>query len=335
MTIKDLARESGYSLGTVSRVLNGHPNVSEKARRAVLAIVEARGFELNANAKLLKQTRSDNILVIVKGRENEMFSDMVERLQALFSETPYSLVIDYIDELGNEVHRAATLCREKKPRGVMFLGGTQGNFREEFSKIQVPAVLLTGDASELHYPNLTSVTTDDFRGGYCAAEYLIRTGHREILVLGGQRTLSDTSQLRYAGCIAAFEKYALEFDERRYYTCRYSYRDGYDAMRRAMQDGMSCTAVFAMADVIAVGAIRALREHGLRVPEDVSVVGYDGLSLGDYLMPRLTTVAQSTREIAARGARALLSAIETDAPMVGQITVPFSFARKESVRALI
>ena len=331
MTIKDLARESGYSLGTVSRVLNGHPNVSEKARKAVMAVVEAQGFELNANAKHLKQTHGDSILVVVKGRGNELFADIVERLQAIFAPTDYPLIIDYIDELDSEVHRAAVLCREKKPLGILFLGGSHMNFQAEFSKIQVPAVLVTGDARELGFPNLSSVCTDDRQGAACAVEYLLQSGHRDLLVLGGHRTLSDTSRDRYEGCVAALARSGMTFDEQRYYTCRYSYREGYETMTKALYDGIPCTAVFAMADVIAIGAIRAIREAGLLVPEDISVIGYDGLSIGDFLLPKLSTISQPKEELAREAAAILLQAIEDGGP-AQHVIVPYSLSCKESVQ---
>ena len=330
MTIKDLARESGYSVGTVSRVLNGHPNVSEQARRAVMAVVEARGFELNINAKNLKQTRSNSILVVVKGRGNELFSDMVEQLQAFFDSTAYQLIIDYIDELDSEVHRAAALCRERKPLGILFLGGSEQNFREEFSRIGVPSVLITGDAGSLDFPNLSSVTTDDRRGAACAMEYLIQCGHRNIVILGGQRGLSDISRDRFQGCLEAFEKNGLCFEEAQYHTCRFSFRSGYDAMGEALKKDRSFTAVFAMSDVMAIGAIRAIRESGLRVPEDISVIGYDGLSIGDFLLPKLTTITQATAELARTGAKILLQCIEEDHPAC-HVNVPFALSCKESV----
>ena len=331
MTIKDLARESGYSLGTVSRVLNGHPNVSEKARKAVMAVVEAQGFELNTNAKNLKQSHGDSILIVVKGRGNELFADIVERLQAIFSATRYPLIIDYIDELDSEVHRAAALCREKKPLGVLFLGGSRMNFLEEFSKIHAPSVLVTGDARELNFPNLSSVTTDDREGAACAMEYLLQSGHRDILVLGGNRTLSDTSRVRYEGCVEALGRSGLTFDESRYYTCRYSYRAGYETMTKALYDGLPCTAVFAMADVIAIGAIRAIREAGRHVPSDISVIGYDGLGIGDFLLPKLSTIAQPTEALAENSAAILLDAIESGKP-ARHVIVPYSLSCKESVQ---
>ena len=330
MTIKDLARESGYSVGTVSRVLNGHPNVSESARRAVMAVVEASGFELNANAQNLKQTRSNRILVVVKGRGNDLFADMVEQLQAVFSGTAHPLIIDYIDELDNEVQRAAALCREKKPLGILFLGGDEQNFREEFDRIDVPAVLITGDAGNIPYPNLSSVTTDDCAAADCAVDYLIRNGHRRIAVLGGSRELSDISRDRYKGCLAAYDRHGLAFDEQLYRTCRFSFRSGFDAMHEMLEQGADFTAVFAMADVIAIGAIRAIHERGLRVPEDISVVGFDGLGIGDFLLPQLTTITQASAEMARKGAEILLASIHKPQP-VCHVRVPFTLSCKESV----
>jgi len=330
MTIKDLARESGYSLGTVSRVLNGHPNVSEKARKAVLAVVEAQGFELNINAKNLKQTHGKDILVMVKGRGNELFSSMVEQYQSFFAGTSHPLVIHYVDELENEVRRAAALCRERKPLGVLFLGGSRQNFRSDFSRIQVPAVLVTGSAEALALDHLSSVTADDRGGAAAAVEYLLQCGHRELLVLGGDRERSDTSRERYRGCRDAMERAGLTLEEDRYYTCRFSYRAGYDSMTRALEDGVACTAVFAMADVIAIGAIRALRDRGLRVPEDVSVIGYDGLQVGDYLQPRLTTVDQPVDDLAQRSAELMLALIEKGEAARHEVA-PVALNRKESV----
>ena len=330
MTIKDLARESGYSLGTVSRVLNGHPNVSEKARKAVLAVVEAQGFELNINAKNLKQAHGNDILVVVKGRGNELFSTMVERYQTCFAETAHPLVIDYVDELDNEVRRAATLCRERKPLGVLFLGGSRQNFRSDFSRIPVPAVLVTGSADTLEFDNLSSISADDRGGAEAAVTYLLQKGHRDLLVLGGDREWSGTSRDRYRGYRAAMEQAGLTAEEARYYTCRFSYQSGYETMARALDDGLACTAVFAMADVIAIGAMRAIRERGLRIPEDVSVVGYDGLQVGDYLQPRLTTVTQPVEAMARRSAELLLQLIEEGADACHEVA-PFALNCRESV----
>lgn len=332
MTIKDLARESGYSLGTVSRVLNGHPNVSDKARRAVMAVVEAQGFEINSNARNLKQVHGSAVLVVVKGQGNELFAGLVERYQALFSEAQCPLIIDYIDELDNEVRRAALLCREKKPRGILFLGGSSQNFRRSFACVSVPSVLVTASSDGLDFSNLSSVTADDRQGAATATKALLDAGHRELLVLGGDRARSDASRERYEGCTAALEQAGLRLPEERYRTCRYSLRSGYETMTRALEQGIPCTAVFAMADVIAIGAIRAIREHGLRVPEDISVMGYDGLEIGDYLQPRLSTVAQPLGTLAQRSASLLQYMLDGGAAC--HEVVPFRLENRESVSVM-
>ena len=114
MTIKDLAALSGYSLGTVSRLLNNQPHVSEKTREQIMARVKEQGFELNTNARNLKQTHSNNILVIVRGTHNELFATLVERLQTVATGGEYQLVVDYIGELDNEVRRAVKRVRDTR-----------------------------------------------------------------------------------------------------------------------------------------------------------------------------------------------------------------------------
>ena len=122
MTIKDLSAKTGYAVATISRVLNNHPNVSEKARAVIMQAVEENGFQLNVNAKQLKQQHATTILVVVKGTANELFSELVESIQSLVAQTQYPLVVDYRDEDEDEVLRAVQLCREKKPLGILFLG---------------------------------------------------------------------------------------------------------------------------------------------------------------------------------------------------------------------
>lgn len=330
MTIKDLARRSGYSLGTVSRVLNNQPNVSEKARETIMAIVKEAGFELNSNAKNLKQQRSNSIVVIVKGRANELFAQLVEQIQARVAETDYPLILHYIDEDENEVHCALQLCREKKPVGILFLGGTSENFLADFGEIQVPAVLVTNTAASLGFANLSSVSTDDVAAARSAISYLMDQGHREIAVIGGDCQVSEISRLRYEGAVQA-----LEQRHRRalcsYETTRFSLQGGYASMERVLDTcGTQVTAVFAMADVLAIGAIRCICDHGLRVPEDISVVGFDGLPVGQFYMPKLTTVRQQTDEMASACVRILLDAI--DGAPSRHLTVPYVLTIYESVK---
>ena len=334
MTIKDLANQTGYSVGTISRVLNNQPNVSEKARKAVLEAANACGFQLNTNAQQLKQQRSNNILVLVKGSSNQLFGSLVEAIQRRVAGSPYHLVVDYMDEDHNEVLRAVQLCREKKPQGMVFLGGNRQNFLADFQRIDVPCVLITSDASALPFKNLCSVCCDEELAVKQTMERLIRMGHRSIGVIGGYLDRSDTSRRRFEGCHAAFLENGIAFDSKRdYASARFSYAEGYRAAKELAASRKQYTAVFCMADVMAMGAIRALADSGLRVPEDVSVVGFDGLPIGEFIVPRLSTVSQSVEELARRGIELLRSNIEGQ-PICAHEILPAQIQWKESVKAV-
>ena len=333
MTIKDLSALTGYSVGTVSRVLNHQPNVSEKARKAILEAAESTGFQLNANAKQLKQAHSNSILVVVKGNSNLLFGNLVEALQARMVRSDHPLIVDYLDENDNEVRRAIRLCAEKKPMGILFLGGNRETFLADFGKIDVPCVLVTDDARDLPFPNLSSVSSDDCLAARLVMERLMELGHRQIAVIGGDRDLSDTSRHRYQGCVDAFRAQGMEFDDADYETGRYSYASGYQAVGRLLERGRKFTAIFAMADVMAIGAIRALNDAGLRVPEDVSVVGFDGLEIGNYTIPTLASVCQSVETLADQSIRILMENISHPRDPQYKL-VPVSVELRESVRKI-
>lgn len=330
MTIKDLSKQTGYSVGTISRVLNDQPNVSEKARKAILEAAEESGFQLNINAKMLKQQHSNAILAVVKGTDNQLFSALTEAIQNLVAQTPYSLIVDYLDEDSNEVLHAVKRCREKKPLGILFLGGNEENFRTDFGQISQPTVLVTNDGSNLGFQNLSSVTSHDREAARQAMELLIALGHSCIGIIGGDREVSDTARVRHAGCMDAVAGKRVVVD---YETVRFSYADGYRAAQALRERMPELTAIFATADVMAIGAIRALRDKGLRVPEDVSVVGYDGLAIGEYTVPTLSTVKQDTRLLASKAIQILQRQIEEKTPAKHE-TIPATVVWRESVRKI-
>lgn len=334
MTIKDLAAMTGYSVGTVSRVLNNQPHVSDVAREVILQAAQESGFQLNTNAKELKQQRGRSVLVICKGRSNELFDGLLVAIQSRIAETDYPLIVDYIDESDNEVRRALQLCREKKPLGVLFMGGNREHFLADFDQIKLPCVLVTSDATDLPFPNLSSVTSDDAVAARMAIDYLVQLGHRNIVVIGGNRVYSDITRLRYNGCLEAFHKHGMEFvEEKHYETARYSYDEGYRAANALLQRNPGFTALFAMSDVMAIGAIRALKDAGLRVPEDVSVVGFDGLHMGEYMVPRLASIFQDVDALAQKSLELLGNGIE-DGTAARYEIIPVTLLKKESARAL-
>jgi LacI family transcriptional regulator len=195
-------------------------------------------------------------------------------------------------------------------------------------------VLVTNDASVFPFPNLSSVSSDDKLAGKLAIEHLISLGHRKIAIIAGDHTVSDIGRLRYEGAMDAFREHGVAFDsETDCETVRYTYQDGYKAAQRLLERGREFTAIFAMSDVMAVGAIRGLRDAGKNVPEDISVVGFDGLELGEFTIPRLASVSQNLKELADRSFRMLLDNIESNSAALYEI-LPVSLLVRESTRQI-
>ena len=326
VTIKDIARESGYSVSTVSRVLNNRNDVSPDARKKIEEVVAKFNFVPNNNAKHLKQNNSKAIGVLVKGISNMLFASV--------EKTEYTLVVSYLDEDADEVEQAILLCRERKPLGLLFLGGNPEYFHREFSGVDVPCVLVTNRANEMHFENLSSVATDDIAAARCAVDQLFVAGHRRIGILGGDFDKSYTSHQRVLGCEQSFSEHGAVLDvEHCYEKARFSFGSACRAMKRLIGKFPDVTAVFAMSDVMAIGAIRALRDLGYRVPEDVSVIGFDGTSLAEYYNPKLATIKQQHQTLANRSIEILFGQIELKKEPIHEI-VPFEFVNGESIRVI-
>ena len=334
VTIKDIAKESGYSVSTVSRVLNNRNDVSPDARKRIEEVVAKFNFVPNNNAKHLKQNNSKAIGVLVKGISNMLFASVVEEIQRMIEKTEYTLVVSYLDEDADEVEQAILLCRERKPLGLLFLGGNPEYFHREFSGVDVPCVLVTNRANEMHFENLSSVATDDIAAARCAVDQLFVAGHRRIGILGGDFDKSYTSHQRFLGCEQSFSEHGAVLDvEHCYEKARFSFGSACRAMKRLIGKFPDVTAVFAMSDVMAIGAIRALRDLGYRVPEDVSVIGFDGTSLAEYYNPKLATIKQQHQTLASRSIEILFGQIELKKEPIHEI-VPFEFVNGESIRVI-
>ncbi|MDO4506501.1 MAG: LacI family DNA-binding transcriptional regulator [Spirochaetales bacterium] len=333
MTIKDIAKECGCAIGTVSRVLNEHPDVSDKTREKVLAVVQKHGFVLNSNAKQLKSQERKNIVVIVKGTSSPLLNSLLERLQKKFESLPYTVSVVVLDEKDDKSEKAVRLYYETKPVAFVFLGGNPDKYSKEFDRVKVPCVLISNEADFVESEYLSSVSIDNKQGAYCATKYLIEHGHKNIGIIGGTLD-SEVSCDRYEGFLKAMKENNLSFDvETSYEKSKFSMEGGYSAVENLIEKNKSITAFFAMSDVMAMGACRKLNELGYRVPDDFSLVGFDGIKLGNYFFPRLTTIRQTEDELVEKGLDVLLNCIEKDSKAI-HLHVPFEFIEGESVRKI-
>ena len=333
MDIRDIAARSGYGVGTVSRVINNQPNVSDRARKRILAVMAECGYEPNSNARYLKMRSQTPVTAFVMGVGNRLFDDIIGPLQAALAAADEEMAVTYLDDDSREVHAAIDYQQTRRPKGMVFLGGEPRYFRESFHEIEAPCVLVTNSAADLGFDNLSSVTIDNEAAAARAVEHLWERGHRRIGVIGGDRAENSISSQRLRGAERALRERGVELDfERDYEPCAFLEDAGYNAARRLLERTSDLTAVFALGDVIAFGALRALADQGLSVPGDISLVGFDDTSFSQFSVPRITTIRQSAELLAERSAQILLDGMG-GSPAVHEV-VPFQLIERESVRSI-
>lgn len=333
MDIRDIAAKSGYGVGTVSRAINGQPNVSERAREHILKVMAELGYEPNVNARYLKMRTQTPVAVFVTGVGNRLFDDVIGPLQAELSREGEDIVVTYLEDGSNVARAAAEYQLARHPKGMVFLGGDPECFRASFQEVDAPAVLVTSSAEGLALPNLSSVTIDNEAAARDAVAHLCERGHRRIGVVGGSREGGQISGLRLRGVEDALRAHGLELDyERDYEPCDFIEAGGFEAAGRLLDRAPDLTAVFALGDVVAFGALRAICDRGLSVPGDVSLVGFDDTAFSQYSVPRITTIRQNAEFLGRRAARVILDGM--GGASATHELVPYELVERESVRTV-
>jgi LacI family transcriptional regulator len=309
-TIRDIASRAGVGISTVSRALNNRSDVGEETRQKIMRIVEELGYAPNANAKNLKQRASGLSAIIVRGRRNGFLTGIAEQMTNYGWEMGHQYLIEFIDERGEELDAAFRLVAEKKLEGIFFLGSNVVGRRTDVLQLGIPCVFVTVDASLLNAPGVSSVSVDNRACGRMAVERLIASGHRKIAVIGGREGSGDGIGLRFKGAMDALESSGLRLEDSLYTASPFSMEGAYRAAQELLSKRRDFSALFAMSDVMAIGAMRALRETGLLVPKDVSVIGFDGIELASFTQPPLATVEQPAVEIARAGVELMTRLLE-------------------------
>ena len=316
MTIKDIARECGVGISTVSRVLNNKPDVSEEVRKKVLAAVEANGYIPNNSARDLVRSRSDAIGVLVRGTGNLFFSAMLKTISAEIDRYEYDMVLRFLRTDDDEVKAGAILEREKKLRGLLFLGGRFNYMPAEMALIGVPYVCCsyTNSFGTLRESDFSSVSIDDFKTAYEAVSFLISAGHRRIAAFFDTCGDHSISELRYDGYRAALKANGIPVDASLVVeTGSFEMEDSYNSMKALLDRGAAFTAAFVESDMMAIAAMKALKDSGKTVPQDCSVIAIDGLNVSEFTSPTLTTMVQPGAEIARESVRILVDMMENGA----------------------
>lgn len=329
-TIKDIARLSDVGVSTVSRVLNNKPDVKEETRQRVLKVIKECNYYQNNNAKHLKQRNTHNISIVVRGRKSIFLNDIIEKMLTYSKKFDYNFFTEYIDETDSEFDIAKRLYAERKIEGIIFLGGDPVGKRQELEIMKIPCVYSTVSASEINLDFVSSVCVDDRLSAKQAVDYLFEMGHKNIAILGSPVTKMNTVGIRYQGVIDSFKDHGFEFSEKNYIESNFSFHNSYDSVKKIFEKENDYTAIFAFSDIMAIGAAKAVLDVGKKIPEDISIIGYDGISLMSYYNPTLTTIKQPSDEIAKKSIDLIIGIIEKKESK--NIVVETEFIKGNSVK---
>ena len=295
VNIKDIARLADVGVATVSRVINNSGEVKEATRKRVQEIIKEYNYVPNNYARNLKRSRSDTVCVLTKSIANPLFNKMLSIIQKESIENHYNIMVQQIDRDEDELDAAIAQMKEQRLRGIILLGGIIKNWGNKFRGLDIPLVMVTSkEAGNIRADEFSSIAIDDRKTAYEATKYLLRLGHREIAFMASELKNDGIMKLRLEGYKEALNEAGLLYDEALTENASsFSIKSGYQAFQTLNQRcGGKFTAVLAIADTLAIGCLRAAKEAGYQLPEDLSVMGFDGIEFGAYYFPSLTTVRQ-------------------------------------------
>lgn len=330
ITIGEIARIAGVSKTTVSRVINDKPDVDPQTRERILNLIDDYGFQPNAFAKAISLQKSSHIGLIIPHDaqyvfSNPFYTEVMRGVSTEVDQTGYYLVLCFAHE-----SNYLDIYRQKRVDGFVLLspGSYHRHIIDSLNEEKVPFVSTAKISDE---KDMTFVDVDNFYGATVAMEYLVSLGHRKIAYIG--KPTLQSSQDRLHGYQAVLEKYDLPRREDWMLTTdTSSVEGGYIYTAGLLQQEDLPTAIFLANDVMAIGAINAIREKGLRVPEDISVFGFDDIPLARYIYPSISTIRQPTFEKGMEAARLLVKMLESGQP-AQSITLPVELVVRQSTAA--
>ncbi|MEJ6004441.1 LacI family DNA-binding transcriptional regulator [Paucibacter sp. AS339] len=336
-TIKDVAALAGVSFTTVSHVLNDTRPVSAEARRRVLAAVDEIGYLPSAVARSLRKSETKIIGVLVPNVQNPFFAELVCGVEECCRLAGYSVFLCNSDNDPKRQQQYMRTLLEKRVDGLLLSSaGDDEALARIFKLASVPSVtvdrLVPGARAD-------RVSVHNQKGAYNAVRHLIELGHRRIACISGPSEF-EVARERCEGWRQALREAGIEPDERLVIESDFSSPGGYESARHLLREQASkpstktrITGIFASNDMMAIGALRAAAELGLKVPQQVSIVGFDDIELSHYVFPALTTVGCGVRQLGTEAARVLIERIEQPGAELKEVLLTPHLVLRESSAA--
>ncbi len=307
-TIKDVAQSAAVSTATVSHVINGTRFVSEEVEHRVVEAMKELNYQPNAVARGLRTKKTNFLALVIPDITNPFFTELARGFQDGADQRGYVVTLCNTDrDLSREL-RYLDMLRQQRVDGLVLNPAmvTAEDLKQRLGS-RVAVVLL---GSQIDDPEFDLVMVDNTQGGYDAVQYLIDLGHRRIGLVCGTRTTSS-GLFRYQGYRQALEKNNIAYSESLLAEANITYEGGYDCMQRLLSLQPLPTAIFATSDVMAIGAKMAIEDAGLKIPADLSLIGFDDIPEAVRARPSLTTIHQPRYEMGWKSAQMLIERLES------------------------
>lgn len=330
VTIYDVAREANVSMATVSRVVNGNPNVKPTTRKKVLEAIERLGYRPNAVARGLASKKTTTVGVVIPDVSSTFYSELARGIEDIATMYKYNIILSNSDQnKEKELHLLNTMLG-KQVDGIVFMSGNiTAEHVEEFKRSPVPIVLA---ASFDEHNEIPSVNINYEQGVYDAVKYLVDKGHQHIAYVTGPMEEPVNKEKKLSGYRRALEEANLAFNEEFVIEGDYSYDSGIEAFDKVMELSPRPTAIFVGTDEMALGVIHAAQDKGFNIPNDFEVVGYDNTRLATMVRPQLTTVVQPTYDIGAVAMRLLTKLMNKETVENHVVELPHRIEIRQSTK---
>lgn len=330
VTIYDVAREAGVSMATVSRVVNGNPNVKPSTRKKVLDAIERLGYRPNAVARGLASKRTTTVGVIIPDISNIFFSELARGIEDIATMYKYNIILSNSDQnKEKEIHLINTML-EKQVDGILFMGGEITQEHEDvFFKSPVPIVLSATVDRKEQFP---SVNIDYEQAAYDAVQSFIEQKHTKIAIITGSLEDPVNGQLKVEGYKRALSEANIPLREDYIIVGENTYDSGIEAVDTLVQLNDKPTAIFVTTDEMALGVIHGIQDKGYSVPNDVEVIGFDNTRLATMVRPRLTSVVQPMYDIGAVSMRLLTKYMNKEEVEEHVVILPHRIEYRDSTK---
>jgi LacI family transcriptional regulator len=308
-TIRDVAEKAGVSVSTVSHVINETRFVSEGTRARVLAAMEELSYKPNRLARSLrrKDKATHTLGLLIPDSTNPFFAEVLRGIEDASFDAGYSVILCNSDDDPDKELNYLNVLLSKQVDGIVLVSaGTHKSSLELLSRRNGKVVMVD---REIEGADLDSVVVDNEEGGYAAVQYLLDLGHQRIGCITGPSPLTPSAG-RSQGYHQALQQVGIPLDDALVVAGDFRPQSGYTGAKKLLAPPSPPTAIFACNDMMAVGAMRAINEAGLRVPADISVIGFDDIALASFTIPPLTTVAQPSYEMGMLAAEVLLQRLQ-------------------------